>query len=161
MQPLRAMFQHHAWATLTPIDHCRALTPEQLDATVPGTRGSILTTLVHLVAADGRYQERITGERHESRASEREEPPSLDRLATVFRAQADRWSELLDRVEDQDVTMPAEGDFPEVKHAEDLLLLQAIHHGNDHRTHISTILGASGLEVPELDGWSYWLAERT
>jgi uncharacterized damage-inducible protein DinB len=160
MQPLRTMFQHHAWATLTLIDHCKRLSPEQLGAAVPGTRSSILTTLVHLVAADGRYQERITGARHEPRASEREEPPSLDELAAIFRSQVGRWYEFLDRADDLNVTMPAEKGFPEVQHAEDLLFLQAIHHGNDHRTHICTILGASGAEVPELDGWDYWRAER-
>jgi hypothetical protein len=32
---------------------------------------------------------------------------------------------------------------------------QAIHHAADHRSHVLSILGALGLEVPELDIWDY------
>ena len=44
-------FGHHVWATLTIIDTCSALTPEQLETTVPGTYGSILDTVRHTVGA--------------------------------------------------------------------------------------------------------------
>jgi hypothetical protein len=38
-------------------------------------------------------------------------------------------------------------------------MAQAIHHADDHRSHILSILGARGLEVPELDVWAYaWSA---
>jgi uncharacterized damage-inducible protein DinB len=157
------MFQHHTWATLTLIDHCRSLSPEQLLAVVPGTRGTIQETLVHLVAADGRYQAGMTGERPEPSASERQDPPpTLDELEAIFRAQAERWAQLLDRAGTLKFVIaaaPEEG-WPEVHDADDLLFLQAIHHGNDHRTHICTVFGALGLEAPELDGWHYWMAER-
>jgi uncharacterized damage-inducible protein DinB len=45
-------FDHHVWATLTVLDACGSLTDEQLATTVPGTYGSILDTLRHLVGAD-------------------------------------------------------------------------------------------------------------
>ena len=32
---------------------------------------------------------------------------------------------------------------------------QFAHHGSDHRAHVGTILGAHGLEAPELDVWAY------
>lgn len=34
-------------------------------------------------------------------------------------------------------------------------LLQAINHGIDHRSQISTLLTQQGIEAPDLDGWSY------
>jgi hypothetical protein len=34
-------------------------------------------------------------------------------------------------------------------------MAQAIHHADDHRSHILSILGARGLEVPELSVWDY------
>jgi len=40
-----------------------------------------------------------------------------------------------------------------------VIMGQAIHHADDHRTHVLSILGARGLEVPELDLWGY--AEST
>ncbi len=155
MDPLRTMFRHHAWATLKLIDHCAGLSPEQLQRTAPGTRGSVIDTLVHLVAADQRYLSQMDGEHPVHRVHE-SEPATLVALRAAMGLQAARWQTLVDRAPHLTVTIPARGGYPETPHAEDLLFLQAIHHGNDHRTHICTILGASGLEVPDLSGWAYW-----
>ena len=40
-----------------------------------------------------------------------------------------------------------------------VFVLQAIHHGNDHRTHVGTVLLNHQLEAPEIDVWHYGLAE--
>ncbi len=45
-------FAHHVWATLRLVDTCLALSPQQLETTVPGTYGSILDTLRHLIGSD-------------------------------------------------------------------------------------------------------------
>ncbi|HKB17417.1 MAG TPA: hypothetical protein VKF28_00160 [Candidatus Dormibacteraeota bacterium] len=36
-----------------------------------------------------------------------------------------------------------------------VVLIQAMHHGNDHRTHVCSILGAHGLEYGDMDVWAY------
>jgi uncharacterized damage-inducible protein DinB len=155
LDPLRELFRHHAWATQALIDHCAGLPPDALQATVPGTAGTIHHTLVHLVAADGRYLSLMTGAPQAVRESA---PPPLGELRAHFAEQVRRWDAVLDRLDELDVTIPARGDdWPETPHARNLLLLQAFHHGNDHRTHVCTILGARGLPVPELSGWEYWL----
>lgn len=160
MGPLRDLFRHHAWATTTLIDYCATLPPEQLHASAPGTYGPVLATLVHLVAADQRYLELLTGEIGDDRIREGDEP-TLAALRARFEAQQDRWSAVLDRLDEVDVTLPARGRFPEMPHATNLLLLQALHHGNDHRTHVCTVLGTLGLSAPDIDGWAYWLVNRT
>ena len=48
-------FAHHVWATERLIDACATRTPEQLATPAPGTYGSIMATLAHLVASDGWY----------------------------------------------------------------------------------------------------------
>jgi hypothetical protein len=48
---------------LRSIDACLALTPEQLETTVPGTYGSILQTVRHLVEGDSSYLSFTSGER--------------------------------------------------------------------------------------------------
>jgi uncharacterized damage-inducible protein DinB len=161
-EALRTLFDHHAWATLQLIDHCAALPAEELDATVPGTAGTIRETLIHLVAADQRYLRRM-GEQPEVPVNERDDPqPGLDRLREAFALQGARWQALAGRAGELNVVVPAEGPqgWPEVTHAERLLFLQAVHHGNDHRTHICTIIGARGLEAPVLDGWRFWEDQR-
>src|SRR6202023_4046924 len=55
-------FAHHTWATVRLIDACLALSPEQLAAGVPGTYGSIIQTLRHLVDGDGFYLYGLTGD---------------------------------------------------------------------------------------------------
>ena len=36
-----------------------------------------------------------------------------------------------------------------------VILAQLVHHGNEHRTQITTILGANGIEPPPLSAWAY------
>ena len=153
MDALHELFQHHAWATMTLIDHCAGLRPEQLQATAPGTAGTIYHTLVHLVAADGRYLYLLTGRPQVVRESA---PPSIAELRDHFAAQIKVWESVLNEASTLDVTIPARGDTPDIPHATNLLLVQALHHGNDHRTHICTILGAGGQPTPDLSGWGYW-----
>jgi uncharacterized damage-inducible protein DinB len=155
---LRAMFEHHLWATERLIDHLARLPAERLDASVPGTYGSTIDTLTHLVDADGRYLMRLR---------EPTPPPGEDRtgipLATLKDEIADhrrRWDVALaelERGELHSVIRNHHGGYPDTDPAETMLLIQAIHHGNDHRTQICSTLGALGEEVPELDGWEFWV----
>jgi uncharacterized damage-inducible protein DinB len=48
-------FRHHVWATIRLLDTCAALDEEQLGTAVPGTYGSIIDTLRHLVDGDVFY----------------------------------------------------------------------------------------------------------
>ncbi|HEV7216715.1 MAG TPA: DinB family protein [Chloroflexota bacterium] len=158
MDPLRELFDHHCWATDTLIAHCATLPPDAWQATVPGTAGTVHHTLVHIVGADGRYLRLLTGT---APAVQESAPPPLDQLRAQFAAQARQWQAALDRVDELDVSIPARGDRPEMPHARNLLLLQALHHGNDHRTHVCTILGARGLPNVDVSGWAYWLAKTS
>jgi len=41
-----------------------------------------------------------------------------------------------------------------------VVVAQAIHHGNDHRTHAGTVLLRHGVESPNVDVWEYAIAEN-
>ncbi|HLZ70592.1 MAG TPA: DinB family protein [Dehalococcoidia bacterium] len=156
MDTLRELFRHHAWATLRLVEYCASLPAAALREPATGAYGPILPTLVHLVAAEQRYLSRLPGEPPRTPLREGMEPP-LAELRAIVEEQAQRWEALLDRGAALSVTMPAQPDgWPETPHAETLLMLQTLHHGNDHRTQISTILGAHGRDGPSLDGWDYW-----
>ena len=45
-------FDHHVWATGRLMEACLWLSPGQLERAVPGTYGSILDTMRHLVGVD-------------------------------------------------------------------------------------------------------------
>lgn len=155
------MFAHHLWATDTLIGHLERLPRDRLDGTVPGTYGSILETLTHLVDADDRYLLRLrdpSSPPYEDRGA-----TSLETLRNDLRDHVGRWEEALHQLERGELRAATLGrqDYPDVHDAERLLLLQAIHHGDDHRTQICSTLGALGEEVPDLDGWAYWAEERS
>jgi uncharacterized damage-inducible protein DinB len=159
MDPLSEAFQHHTWATEQLIRHLRQLPAESLSSTSTGVYGEVLATLSHLLAADSRYLAYLEGVPLPSRAGP-DETRSLDDLADALRDQAVRWRILLARLNELDVTLPARRDRPELAHATNLLIVQALHHGNDHRTQICTVLSSNGYETPDLDAWSYWMDRR-
>lgn len=157
---LRELFAHHLWATGSLIGHLEGLPRDRLDEAVPGTYGSMLATLTHLVDADTRYLMRLDDPSpppYEDRGG-----MPLEQLKGELSEHRRRWDEALDRLEAGSLSASIMGreDYPDTHDAEGLLLLQAIHHGNDHRTQICSTLGALGEEVPELDGWSYWAFGR-
>lgn len=149
---------HHVWATLVLLDRCLELSPDELELSTPGGYGSLRATLTHVVRADYRYQWRILG--LPERADVEPEPP-VAALRAEMETQRRRWQEVLDRLPELDYTLPAFPDddppYPEIEHAVGLLITQAVHHGNEHRAHACSILGAHGLEPPDLSGWQYAL----
>jgi uncharacterized damage-inducible protein DinB len=62
-EALVELFRHKTWATSLLIEACQGLDEEALNATTPGTYGTIRDTLRHLVGADQSYLATVTGER--------------------------------------------------------------------------------------------------
>ena len=155
---LRAIFDHHVWATLTLLGSLEALDEEHLSATIGGTYGTMPQTMTHLVDADGRYLRRFDAPSLPSEPGHGVSP--LPELARRMREHATKWTATLDRLEagtlDSQVRDHAE--YPDTDHAEGMLLVQAIQHGEEHRQQVCSTLGALGLDVPDLSGWDYWIA---
>jgi uncharacterized damage-inducible protein DinB len=153
---LRSMFEHHLWATEVLIDHLDRLPAEQLDASVPGTYGSMIDTLTHMIDADSRYLLRLR-DPTPPLAVDRVGIP-LSQLRSEMPGHRGRWDEALDDLEAGSLHAAILGrdDYPDTDPAESMLLIQAIHHGNDHRTQICSTLGALELPLPEIDGWDFW-----
>ena len=59
---LAEMYRHNLWSTMRLLDACEKLTDEQLDATMPGTFGSIRATLLHWLRNEDRYVSFLQGE---------------------------------------------------------------------------------------------------
>ena len=89
---LHDAFAHHIWATERVIDECAALTGEQLAAPAPGTYGSIIDTLRHLVRSDGWY---LSFFRKPSAPIDEEAEVSLAELRSMITANGIAWMELL------------------------------------------------------------------
>ncbi|HEX2141166.1 MAG TPA: DinB family protein [Candidatus Limnocylindria bacterium] len=150
-------FGHHVWATLRLIDACAPLNEEQLQSSVPGTYGSILDTMRHLVGADNRYLFVLTGERVGIIDEDR---MSLPELREVMESYGREWSALLDGAIDPDEVLVRRRDDGSETHAPvGIRLAQALHHGTDHRSQICTALTNLGVEPPFIDVWDYGEAQ--
>lgn len=148
------IFEHHYWATSALIDHCMTLAPDTLDLSVPGTFGTVVATLRHLSGADERYLAVLEGR---PLRPELMEGAELDLPAQARGAadRAERWRRLLASGPDlaRVITRRRQDGSDETVVAR-TLFVQAIHHGNDHRTHVCTVLGALGQPVPDLQAWT-------
>ncbi len=149
-------FEHHAWATLRLIDACADLAPEQLDTAVPGTYGSILDTLRHLVGADSWYLWRCSGERTRRIEDDEEAAMDLAALREAMTQQAAGWRELVAGSLDPDVVIVTRRDDGSETHAPlGIRLAQVLHHGTDHRSQVCTAISSLGVEPPLIDVWDF------
>ena len=153
---LRDAFGHHVWATLRLIDACRSLDREQLATSVPGTYGSIIDTLRHLVGADASYLATLTNGRVPRIEEADEARLDLAGLSAVMERDGAAWIALLTEDLDPDAVIVRRRDDGSESHAPmGIRLAQAIHHGTDHRSQICTALTTLGVQPPEIDAWDY------
>jgi uncharacterized damage-inducible protein DinB len=146
-------FAHHVWATLQVVDACRALSPEQLETVVPGIYGSILETLRHLVGADAWYLFVLTGGRT---ARINEEQMGLAELRATMEGNGAAWVGLLgEDLHPDAVIVRRHTDGSETRAPLGLRLVQALHHGSDHRSQICTALTLLGVDPPAIDVWDF------
>jgi uncharacterized damage-inducible protein DinB len=154
---LRAV-RHNGWANDQLIAFCERLAPEQLAWTVPGTYGSIHETLQHIVRGEEGYLFALNGDEVPPRgrvAAPDQGLVPLDELRDRARTSTERMERYIASGDDPSRRIPRPNG--EV-YAAGIAAAQFIHHGSDHRAHIGTILGAHGVDGPEIDVWMYALA---
>jgi uncharacterized damage-inducible protein DinB len=156
---LQDAFDHHVWANQRLLDACAGLTPDQLESGVPGTYGSMLDTIRHIVGADDWYLHVLTGG---MRPMIDERSMSLEDLRPVMREHGAVWSALLaERRDPREVVIARRKDGTEGYAPLGIRLAQAIHHGTDHRSQICTGLSGLGIQPPDIDVWAFGEQQRT
>lgn len=156
---LHDLGRHNIWVTKQVLDFLRGVDEETLNATVPGTYGSVIVTLQHTISSEASYLRRLTGAwaEHPWPGSE---PVGLDVLAERAAILTEVWEKfLLNDDVDTERLGEARGDDGKVFAIRaSIFYTQALHHANEHRAHICTILGSRGYEVPDVSAWGYALA---
>jgi uncharacterized damage-inducible protein DinB len=145
-------FRYNRWANLHLLDVCAGLSDDQLQLSAPGTYGTIAATLMHLLSAERRYLRRFG--HGEPRINERDDFRGVASLREHAAWSGDQLIEVATGIKpDGVIEEKREGGLFRLELG--VVLLQAMHHGNDHRTHICTILGAHGIEYGDMDVWAY------
>ncbi len=155
---LHDLARHNAWATAQILAFCQGLDEPELNATVPGTYGTIVETLRHIINSEASYLFRLTGAWPEY-PWPRDEAVGLEVLAERAALLATTLEQFLAGDFDSDRLGEARGDEGEVYAVPaGVFITQALHHANEHRAHVCTILGALGHEPPDISAWGYALA---
>src|SRR5262245_52291505 len=125
------LFRHKTWATLLLIEACQRLGEDALNATAPGTYGTIRDTLHHLVGADERYLATVTGERPAHPLTG--ERVSLETLADLTRQLGPQWDAL---ARDPEIGRREVITRDGWRTPAAIPMAQAIHHAECHRSHV-------------------------
>jgi uncharacterized damage-inducible protein DinB len=148
-------FRHNAWATRRLLVRCRTLTPDQRDATVIGVYGNPIATLWHIVGSEAGYYFRLSDQQPDWDRTAKE-PPSLDEMMARAEEMAARWEVFLAEPFDAErvlVYQWKDGTRKDVPAG--VVLAQALHHGNEHRGQINTVLTTIGVEPLALGLWDF------
>lgn len=151
MHPVSALFGHEVWATRELLHRCAELEPELLTRESPGTLGTIPRTMTHLVGTGQFLLALLTGEQSAAPilAGHQLDLAALGPVADESEA---RWRALLAGSPDPDGAL-----FPDRERGPGrwAAMAQYLHHGDTHRAHVGSVLGAAGVQPPGLSGWAY------
>lgn len=151
---LTTLYSHNLWANLRLLERCADLTSEQLEATIPGARGSIQDTLQHIVNAEQSYFSRIsTGQMY--RRSEDAQIMTIPEMMESMRSTGSGLIEWAVKVQAED-TVKLDWDGTPREVPKTIILTQVINHATEHREQVKAILTQLGIEPPDLQGWAYF-----
>jgi uncharacterized damage-inducible protein DinB len=148
---LTKLFEHNNWANLQIIQTCSTLSDEQLDAEPQSaTKGSIRSTLLHLVASQRGYLSLLTqpveaGSNAPLAFADLWESASIsgEGLLALASDESSMFLKTQFRTKDGFVVVPW------------VVMLQVIIHATEHREQIKSMLSALGVIPPNIDGWIY------
>lgn len=151
MSTLAALFEHNRWANEQLLEACRDLTPTQLATRVEGTYGGLGETLVHLVSGETFYVELLTDWSPAEHWRRSDPFPGIGPLLARSRDTGARLVAAAESLRAEELIERDEGEWIPAS----VILVQAIDHGREHRTHAATILTQLGIEPPPMDGWQF------
>ncbi len=145
------LFEHNNWANFQIIQSCSSLNDEQLDAEPQSaTKGSIRSTLVHLVSSQRGYLALLT--------LPVEARPNVPLAFAELQESARISGEgLVALVRDEPVKPPR----PRLQTKDGyyvkpwVVIVQVINHATEHREQIKSMLSSLGVTPPDIDGWDY------
>lgn len=146
------LFEHNCWANLRAVEACAGLTDARLDASVPGTAGSIRHTLMHIAGAEQRYVMRLSGRQPTYNA--RDGWPGAEQLRQTLDQSGRALIGLAEHVNPDEILQDEYQGHPYALPVA-TIYVQAINHATEHRAQIATILTQQDVEPPDFSGWAW------
>ena len=156
MSDLAIAIDYDNWATEKVAVFCAALSPEQRALTTPGTMGTIAATLIHLVAAKERYAASLRGTPPPDDAVRETTTTDLGQVVVRAKALSEWFGSYAKGTIDLDrVIERRAADGTTQRMPMGILIAQFLHHGNEHRAQLGSILGANGIEPPHYSAFNW------
>ena len=144
--------RHNAWATEQVLAFCQRLNANTLNATVPGTYGTILATLRHIIYCEIDLVDKLL-DQEPTNPWQLGETTTLNTLMKHATLLATRWEIFLASDVDSERPLPPHEGTETIPAG--IVIAVVLYHGNEHRAQICTILGALGHEPPDITPWAY------
>jgi uncharacterized damage-inducible protein DinB len=154
--PLHMFLRQHRWATLRMLDACAAAGEPILDASAEGTYGTVRDTLVHLVAAEGRFARLLEGHPPRHPVRERAGFPGFAALREEYCQAADALAGHAAALAPDQLLRGAWVDGTAYAIPVLAMVQQALHHGAEHRQQLAVLLTQCGVAPPALDPMTFW-----
>lgn len=151
---LTTLYSHHLWANLQLFEQCAKLSPEQLNARIAGSYGTVFETLHHIVMSEQSYFSRISIGRRVVRP-ETELPMTFPEMIESLKKTGEGLIEWAGKVQATD-TVEIDWDGTPRNVPKTILLTQVINHATEHREQVKAILTELGIEPVDLQGWEYF-----
>jgi uncharacterized damage-inducible protein DinB len=148
---------YNNWANQQVLAACQNLSDDQLATGMPGAYGTIRDTLEHILRAEAGYVRLLTGVRPLP-AFKWEDRPDLAALTEYAAQVGEALVDTAQRIQPTAVVND-EWDGKPMQYQALAIFIQIIDHGIEHRTNITTILNQGLYPHPDVDGWSYLIAQ--
>jgi uncharacterized damage-inducible protein DinB len=149
---LRELFRYNTWANTRVCEACAGADASQLTAPAPGTIGTILATVAHLTRMEEAYcallREDSVAPMEPREAFESRDVAALGHRLAELGATFQEWVE---RADAEDLSRQLPITWLDFQMSAREALLQVLSHSAQHRSQVLSVLGARGLEVPDLD----------
>ncbi len=147
---LGRMIEYNTWANQALLEFLGRMTPATLGTTAPGVYGTIGETLEHLLWSELRYHQHLSPGMSTGLPA-RAAQPTLGALQQLADESAQKWATLGDSLPEPETMMH----LHDGKRSAGTIVTQYLMHGCEHRVHVGTILGAQGIDPPDLDAWAH------
>jgi uncharacterized damage-inducible protein DinB len=156
MSDLAVPIEYDNWATEKLARFCAALPAAQRALTTPGTMGTIEATLIHLVGAKERYASALRGSPVPADGVRETTTKDLGQVVTRAKALSEWFRQFASGPLDLDKIIERRGADGSTQHMPmGILIAQFLHHGNEHRAQLGSILGANGIEPPHYSAFNW------
>src|SRR5262245_11985427 len=130
-QGLEELFKHNLWANLYLLDACAKLSADELEASVPGTYGTVRNTLIHLLETESDYVATLTDQPTKARYQPGEPFPDFERLRQSARQSGEALISYAEQFDSSRILTGEWGGQPYRLRAI-IVLMQAINHATEH-----------------------------